>query len=320
LEYRILGSTGVEVSTVGIGCWQMASDGSWGKDTNDQQSIETIHKAQDLGVNLLDTSASYGNGHSEQVIGQALNGRRSNFVVASKVKPDVEENDGEGARKQIIEICEGSLNRLKTDYIDIYQLHKDPSDLQMPFVMDAMNLLQQQGKIRFIGSSTNNIQILQKLLKYGDISVAQIGYNLINRGGESTLKFAKTNNIGTLIRMPLASGALTGKYFNVDLNFTPGDVRETRFTSEKSVAGLKRLSDLLFLTKNKKRTMIQAALKFVLDTEGVCSVIPGAKNITQLQENAGSVNVESLSMEERQLAMEIAGEVGSFSNLGVIQS
>ena len=320
LEYRILGKTGLNVSSVGIGCWQMASDGSWGSDTNDKQSIETIHKAQEIGVNLLDTAASYGNGHSEEVIGKAIQGRRSNFIIASKVKPEVEEYDIEGARRQIIEICEASLNRLQTDYIDVYQLHRDPTPNQTPVFMEALNFLKQQGKIRFIGSSTNNVPVLQSLMKHGDLSVVQIGYNLINRGGEATLKFAKNNDIGTLIRMPLASGALTGKYFNIKPNLQSNDLRKSRFTSEKAESGLKRLSDLLFLTKGDKRTMIQAALKFVLDTDGVCSVIPGAKNVKQLEENANTVNVASLSTEERALAMEIAGEVGSFSSLGVIQS
>ena len=297
----------------------MASDGSWGKDTNDKQSIATIHKAQEIGVNLLDTSASYGNGHSEKVIGRALDGRRSHFIIASKVKPEVEESDLDGAKKKIIEICNSSLKRLKTDYIDVYQLHKDPSFKQMPIVMDTMKELQKQGKIRFIGSSTNNVQVIQQLLNLGDLSVIQVGYNLINRGGESTLKFAKTHNIGTLIRMPLASGALTGKYFNIHPIFEEGDVRKSRFTNERSIAGLKRLSDLLFLTENGNRTMIQAALKFVLDTPGVNSVIPGAKSIEQLLENAGACQVQSLSKNERQLAIDIAGEVASFSALGVIQ-
>ena len=297
----------------------MASDGSWGKDTNDKQSIATIHKAQEIGVNLLDTSASYGNGHSEQVIGRALDGRRSHFIIASKVKPEVEESDLDGAKKKIIEICDSSLTRLKTDYIDVYQLHRDPSPKQMPVVMDTMQQLKKQGKIRFIGSSTNNTQVIRELLKFGDLSVIQVGYNLINRGGESTLTFAKDHNIGTLIRMPLASGALTGKYFNIHPRLEKEDVRKSKFTSEKSLAGLKRLSELLFLTEDGTRTMIQAALKFVLDTSGVTSVIPGSKNIDQLLENAGASEVPSLSVEERENAMDIAGEVGSFSSLGVIQ-
>ena len=320
MEYRILGKTGLKVSCVGIGCWQMASDGSWGNDTNDEQSIATIHKAQEIGVNLLDTSASYGNGHSEEVIGKAVQDRRSHFIIASKVKPEVEESDLDGAKKKIIEICDNSLTRLKTDYIDVYQLHRDPSPKQMPVVMDTMQQLKKQGKIRFIGSSTNNTQVIRQLLNLGDLSVIQIGYNLINRGGESTLKFAKDHNIGTLIRMPLASGALTGKYFNIYPRLQKEDVRKSKFTSEKSLAGLKRLSDLLFLTEDGRRTMIQAALKFVLDTSGVTSVIPGSKNIDQLLENAGASEVPSLSMEEREIAMDIAGEVGSFSALGVIQT
>ena len=320
MEYRVLGKTGLRVSAVGLGCWQMAADGSWGTSTTDEESIATIHRAEELGVNLLDTSASYGGGHSEEVIGQALVGRRSNFIVASKVQPVTDDSDTERARRKIIDICEGSLRRLQTDYIDIYQLHRDPPESTMPIVMDAFSELKRQGKIRWIGSSTNDTRVIRRLLALGDLAVVQVGYNLINRGGESTLALAKAEDLGTLIRMPLASGALTGKYFNVEPQLDDGDARSSRFTGGRSFAAFRRLSDLLFLTQDGRRTMIQAALRFVLDTEGVTSVIPGAKGRQQLEENVGAANVPLLSAEERSTAMAIAGEVGSMSALGLIQS
>ena len=320
MEYRVLGKTGLRVSAVGLGCWQMAADGNWGTSTTDEESIATIHRAEELGVNLLDTSASYGGGHSEEVIGRALVGRRSNFIVASKVQPVTDDPDTERARRKIIDICEGSLRRLQTDYIDIYQLHRDPPESTMPIVMDTLADLKGQGKIRWIGSSTNDSRVIRQLLALGDLAVVQIGYNLINRGGESTLALAKAEDLGTLIRMPLASGALTGKYFNVTPQLDDGDARSSRFTGGRSFAAFRRLSDLLFLTQGGRRTMIQAALRFVLDTEGVTSVIPGAKDRQQLEENVGAANVPPLSAEERSTAIAIAGEVGSMSALGVIQS
>jgi len=319
MEYRVLGKTGLRVSAVGIGCWQMADDGSWGTDITDEESIATIHHAETLGINLLDTSASYGAGHSEKVIGRALRGRRDKFIVATKVKPVTDDPDEDKSRQQIVQICESSLKRLQTDYIDVLQLHRDPLESTMPAVVDTLAGLKSQGKIRWFGISTNNTQVVRQLLALGDLAVVQVGYHLINRGGESTLALAKAENLGTLIRLPLAAGALTGKYFNIEPQLTGKDLRMSRFTTERSVISFKRLSELLFLTEGGRRTMVQAALRFVLDTEGVTSVIPGAKNRKQLEENAGTADVPSLSPEERSRAMIIAGEVGSISSLGLIQ-
>ena len=319
MEYRVLGKTGLRVSAVGIGCWQMADDGSWGTGITDEESIATIHHAETLGTNLLDTSASYGAGHSEEVIGRALRGRRHKFIVATKVKPVTDNPDEDKSRQQIIQICEDSLKRLQTDYIDILQLHRDPLENTIPAVVDTLAGLKRQGKIRWFGISTNNTQVIRRLLALGDLAVVQVGFNLINRGGESTLALAKAEDLGTLIRMPLASGALTGRYFNIEPQLTGEDLRMSRFMTERSVISFKRLSELLFLTEGGRRTMVQAALRFVLDTEGVTSVIPGAKNRKQLEENAGTADVPSLSPEERSRAMMIAGEVGSISSLGLIQ-
>ena len=132
----------------------------------------------------------------------------------------------------------------------------------------------------------------------------------MNRSGEEALHLAKEENLGTLIRVPLASGALSGRYFNTVPQLDPNDLRQGRFTSEKAVAAFKKLSELLFLTQDGRRTMVQAALRFILDTDGVTSVIPGAKNRQQLQDNAGAMNVSPLTAEERSRAITIADEAG----------
>lgn len=323
MEYRILGKTGLKVSAVGLGCWQMAGTAGGGKGwtgTSDKESIAVIHHADEIGVNLLDTSASYGGGHSEEVMGKALIGRRHKFIIATKARPVTDDPDEEKARRRIIEICEGSLKRLQTDYIDVLQLHAIPHEDTMPAVMDTLESLVKQGKVRWCGISTNDTWVIRKLLSLGNLAVIQVGYNMINRGGETALKLAIEEDLGTLIRVPLASGALSGKYFNVTPKLADADLRQSRFTTERAISALRRLSELLFLTEGGKRTMVQAALRFVLDTEGVTSVIPGAKNRAQLDENAGAMDVPPLTPEERARAAAIAGEVGSMSGFGVIQS
>jgi aryl-alcohol dehydrogenase-like predicted oxidoreductase len=288
--------------------------------TSDEESIATIHHAEDLGVNLLDTAPTYGGGHSEEVIGKALVGRRDRFVVATKVKPIDDDLDEQRAWGQVTEVCESSLKRLQTDYIDLLQLHLTPPEEIMPAVVENLASLKKAGKIRWFGISSNNSRVVRKLLSLGELAVLQVGYNMINRGGESTLALAAEENLGALIRVPLASGALSGKYFGVVPQVDAGDLRESRLTSAKSIEALKRLEDLRFLTEGGKRTMTQAALRFVIDTHGATSVIPGAKSRKQLEENAGAADVPPLTNDERARAAAIAGEVGSFSGLGVIQS
>lgn len=315
MEYRVLGKTGLKVSTVGVGCWQMGglagADSGW-TGTTDEESIATIHQAKEIGINLLDTAEGYGRGHSEEVIGRAVKGIRDAFVIASKVRPITDEANEDKARQRILEACEGSLKRLQTDWIDVYQLHAVPHEATMPVVMATLAELKTQGKIRWFGISINDTDAIQKLLTLGDLATVQVGYNLLSRSGEAALKLAKEENLGALIRVPLASGALSGKYFNTRPSLDEKDRRQERFTSDKAVRSFERLSALQFLTTGGRRTMVQAALRFILDTDGVTSVIPGAKNRAQLADNAGAMDVPPLSVAERARAIEIADSVEGF--------
>lgn len=313
MNYRVLGKTGIKVSSVGVGCWQMGglAGGSGWTGTTDEESIATVHHAETLGVNLLDTAESYGQGHSEEVIGKALKGQRDRFVVATKVRPLTDEPDEGKARQRLVEACEGSLRRLQTDHIDLYQLHAIPHEKTMPAVMETLARLKSEGKIRWFGISTNDTAAIRKLLALGDLATLQVGYNLLSRSGEEALRLAREENLGTLIRVPLASGALSGRYFSTVPQLDPKDRRLERFTSQQSMAAFKKLAELSFLTEGGRRTMVQAALRFILDTEGVTAVIPGAKNRKQLEENAGAADVPPLSAEERARAMAIADEAGT---------
>ena len=313
MEYRVLGKTGLRVSAVGLGCWQMGGvvgETGW-TGTTDEESIATIHRAEELGVNLLDTARTYGGGHSEEVIGKAVKHRRDRFVIATKVRPRTDDPDEGRARKWIVEACEESLRRLQTDYIDVYQLHAPPHEDTASAVMDTLELLKEEGKIRWFGISTNDAEAIRHMLALGDLATVQVGYNLLNRGGEEALNLARAEDLGTLIRVPLASGALSGKYFNTEPQLGPQDLRGERFASEKAVAAFKKLPQLLFLTDGGKRTMVQAALRFILDTEGVTSVIPGAKNRGHLEGNVGTIDVPHLTEDERARAIAIADEVGT---------
>lgn len=322
MNYRTLGQTGLKVSEVGLGAYPIAgkqqrADGGtevW-SGTSDGESIALIHRCEELGVNLLDSAEGYGAGHSEDLVGQALKGRRDKWIIATKVQPNrglnKSEPDENLARQRVIEACENSLQRMQTDYIDVYQLHAIPHEWSMPVVMETLEKLRLEGKIRWYGASTNNREAIDKLRALGPIHVLQVGYNMLERSADELLRWAKEENIGTLIRVPLAKGQLTGKYFGQNAEPMPeNDLRYERFQRPEVQDGLKKLPELLFL-QNEKRTMAQAALRFVLDHSGVSCVIAGAKNRQQVEDNTATSAQPSLTQEELDRALPIADTVGT---------
>ena len=320
MKYRRFGQTGLKVSEIGIGAFPIAgvqqqADGTrtgW-TGTDEQQSIALIHRAEELGVNLIDSAESYGAGHSEEIVGRALQGRRDKWIIATKVSPNngLDANDPDlptQAKRRIVEAVEGSLKRLDTDYIDIYQLHAIPLERAMPAIMEALAQLRDEGKIRWYGVSTNDREAIDKLRGLGEIHLLQIGYNLLERDADDLLHFAKQERIGTLIRVPLAKGMLTGKYFQSS-EIPKEDVRYERFNQQGSIDAFKKLPALGFLAENTGRTMVQAALRFTLDHFGTSCVIAGAKTMQQIEQNVAAVNVPSLTESELQRAFAVADTI-----------
>ena len=322
MNYRPFGNTGLEVSEIGLGAYPMSGmqkreDGSmfgW-SGTSDAESIAMIHRAEELGVNLIDSAERYGKGHSEILTGTALRNRRDKWIVATKVAPNigVEQDvpDEAAARKLIREACEGSLKRLGMETIDLYQLHSVPYEWAMPAVMAELAKLKEEGKVAFYGISTNNQEAIEKLRAFGPIDVLQIGYNLLERSADALLHWAKQERIGTLIRVPLAKGMLTGKYFGENAEKLPeGDLRQERFLQPEIQGGFKKLPELAFLA-NEQRSMVQAALRFVLDHPGVSCAIAGAKNPDQVDQNVKASEIPPLSDEELDIALPIADSIGA---------
>jgi aryl-alcohol dehydrogenase-like predicted oxidoreductase len=320
MKTRTLGMTGLQVSEIGLGAFPISGmskqpDGSeygW-TGTDDQESIALIHRAEELGINLIDTAEGYGNGHSEILTGKALQGRRERWVVATKVNPNhaIDENskDENAVRQRIIAACEGSLQRMQIEAIDLYQLHAIPYEWAMPVVMETLAQLKTEGKIRWYGISTNNRAAIDKLLGLGPIHVLQIGYNLLERSAEPLLAWAKDQEIGTLIRVPLAKGMLSGKYSGEGAaSLARSDLRYERFNRPETVDGLRKVPQLSFLA-TPQRSMVQAALRFVLDNAGVTCVIAGAKNRRQIDENAAASALPPLTQDELARALPIADTI-----------
>ena len=324
MEYRVLGKTGLKVSIVGIGGWPLGGliGGPVGDPRNpvvdegwtgavDEESIKMIHRAEELGVNLIDTAEIYGDGHSESIIGLAVKGRRDRWVISTKVRgfytdvPDVDHT-----RRRIRDACEGALRRLQSDYIDVFLLHNRPHEETLPVAMETMAQLKSEGKIRWSGISYTaggDNDSIRKLMEMGEVAAMVVGYNMMARS-DDRIRFAKEENIGTMIASPLNSGILSGRWFDDLSTLDPTDRCYERLASPKGQEFRRKLSELRFLTESGERTMTQAALRFILDVEGVTSLIPGALRPSEIEENAGAADVLPLTDDERARAISIADE------------
>jgi len=314
MRYRLLGASGTRVSEIGIGAFPLSgytedADGrrtGW-SGSSDAQAVALIHRAEELGINLIDSAESYGNGHSEEVVGRALRGRRDRWLIATKVTTNQGLSAGmadleAAVRRRIHDAAEASLRRLGSDYIDVYQLHALPLAGAEAAVMQALMELKQRGLVRLIGVSSNDVAAIRGLAALGDVDVLQVGYNLIERQGAATLDYARGAGMGTLIRVPLAKGMLSGKYFS-NWELPADDVRHERFSRADAEHAFRRLPELAFLAAG--RTMPQAALRFTLDHAGTSCVIAGAKTVAQIEENAAAADVPALSGAELQRAFPI---------------
>jgi myo-inositol catabolism protein IolS len=291
MQYRTLGKAGWRVSAVGMGCWGIG--GQWGP-TSEETARATLLEALDRGINLFDTADIYGAlpGISEAIIGRTFQGRRDQVLIATKVG-----NYGSSVEAPIpftswlhVKLCcEASLFRLKTDYIDLLQCHRGhagPGEIDV--FVEGFSRLQEAGLIRAWGVSTDRLDVLQGFDSSGACATCQFDYNLLTRRAElGLLPYCEQNGIGTLVRRPLASGALSAK-------FTPETTFEDAVRSgwnqgegrREFLRTLDLVSELRFLAAD--RPMSHAALQFVLAHPAVSCVVPGARRPEQIIENAAA--------------------------------
>lgn len=304
MEYRYFGRTGVMVSKLCLGCM------NFGGPTPEDESIEMIDYALDQGINFLDTANVYSRGKSEEVVGKALkrNGQRDKIVLATKVHGRMDDNNilaAGNSRRHIIEQCEASLQRLQTDYIDLYQIHRPRSDTPIDETLRALDDLIRSGKVRYIGTSTfPSWRVMESLwiakeLDLNRFVAEQPPYHLLDRSIErELLPIAQTYGIAIIPWSPLARGFLTGKYRRgADI---PGDTRFAR-DSEAPPAFQERakqhFSDMAYavldvvhdIAKAKGCTPSQIALVWCADQPGVTSPIIGPRTMSHLEDNLGAM-------------------------------
>ena len=309
LNQRVLGKSGIPVTEIGIGLWAMGGD-EWGP-VEDQNSLDTIEAALESGITFFDTADVYGLGHSEELLGRAMRGRREEFIVASKigwVDFNREENHSVyTSTEKLIAGVESNLRRLETDYIDIMQCHIDFQEANMEYFLEGFQKLQEQGKIKAYGVSTSDFDYLQAFNADGGTATLQIDYSILNRTAEKEIfPYCQENGIGVIVRGPLAMGILTGK-FDADASFPEGDFRQSWTENEAEYQTF--LADLEKVEKLKKladgKSLAQLALQFTLAHPAVTSVIPGAKTVRQLEENVEAGLLPPLTEEELALIDEI---------------
>lgn len=317
MQTRRLGRSGLEVSAVGLGCWaiggpfEVRSEGyvgptGWGQ-VDDDESIRAIHTALDLGINLFDTASNYGGGHSEEVLGRALEGRRDGVVLATKFGSVVDREQkafvGSNADPAYIrESCDASLRRLRTDVIDLFQFHWGDFDpLGAPEVIDVLEELVAAGKIRWYGWSTDHPDRAAAFAGAPHMTAVQFEVNVL-RDAPEMIELCEAHDWAGLIKRPLSSGLLSGKY-DANSKFPEDDGRRSWDLAAPGAAGLlaavERLRPLLMVGG---RTMAEGAIAWVLARSDRLVPIPGFKTAEQVRVNAAVLETGPLSGAEANAA------------------
>jgi len=289
-EALIIPGTQLRVSRVALGTWPM---GGWmwgGADA--RESVATIGSALDRGINLIDTAPVYGFGVSEEIVGKALghSGLRSRALIATKV--GLEWRDGKvyrnATRRRIVQEIDDSLRRLRTDYIDIYQVHWPDPLTPVEETADAMRALHEQGKIRAIGVSNFSVEQMQRFRSVAPLHVLQAPYNLFERSIEpEILLYCRRNNIATLGYGALCRGLLSGR-MRIDTKFEGDDLRriDPKFQPPRFAQYLAAVQQLDQLAREFQRRVIHLAVRWMLD-QGISVALWGARRPDQLAEAQG---------------------------------
>lgn len=299
MNYRSLGDTGLQVSEIGFGAWGIGGGEAapaYGT-TDDRRSIHALQRAFELGINFFDTADFYGDGHSETLISQALGDHREEIVIASKVGLV----DANGAQNfspgYIRSSAEGSLRRLQTDYIDLYQLHGPPIHLleEEDSIISTLHDLKDSGKVREIGISVASPEDgLAAVTRFGFRAI-QVNFNLVDQRALEIglLDLCRQKGSGVIGRTPLCYGFLSGAYSAAD-KFQPNDHRSGR--SPEQINKWTNANSLFapVLSQESKQTQAQLALRFCLSYEAVSTVIPGMLSRCEVEENGLSSDLGPL--------------------------
>lgn len=312
---RRLGKSELEVSALGMGCWAIGGPWTWhqpGEDPfpagwgviDDQESMRAIQAALNMGINFFDTAANYGAGHSERILGKALGNQRDQVTIATKFGHVINESekvvykDDEQVLDNLRQDCENSLRRLNTDYIDIYQFHEPSYDPERaPQVMEVLEQLVAEGKIRYYGWSTDIVDRARIFANGEHCTAIQFALN-INHDNPGMRALCREFDLGGINKSPLNKGILTGK-FNANSTFPADDIRhQLNFQDGVPAERLKQLDALRDVLTSQGHTLAQAALAYILALDDRMVPIPGFKSVQQVKENAGVLQLGPLNEDQ----------------------
>ena len=308
MNYRKLGKTGFEISEISLGTWQVG--GKWGDDFNHKTADEILNTAVDSGINFIDTADVYGNGESEKAVGRFVKSRSEKIYVATKCGRQLNPHNNEAYQPAVLrKFVENSLKNMGLETLDLIQLHCPPTEVYYrPEIFELFDRLKDEGKILNLGISVEKVEEALKGIEYDNVTSVQIIFNVFRqRPAELFFKQTQKKNVGVIVRVPLASGLLTGK-FSSNSTFTEGDHRNFNRNGEQFdkgetfsgidyETGLAAVEELKALFP-KNTNLAPMALRWILQHEAVSTIIPGASKPEQVSANVDALNFPNLVDEE----------------------
>jgi aryl-alcohol dehydrogenase-like predicted oxidoreductase len=309
MQYRTLGKTGFKVSGISLGTWQVG--GRWGEPFNEQTAERTVGRAIDQDIIFFDTADVYSDGLSERAVAGVVQAHKDQGLhIATKCGRKISPHVSEGYTPEVLQsFVEASLENMQTDCIDLIQLHCPPTEVYYrPEIFELFDKLKTQGKIRFLGVSVEKVEEALKAIEYPNVTTVQIIFNMFrHRPAELFFKEARKRNVGIIVRVPLASGLLSGK-ITAQTSFGKEDHRQFNrngeafdkgetFSGVDFDTGLKAVDKLKALFP-KDYTLAQWALRWVLMFPEVSCVIPGASRPEQMEQNVKAADLPPLTAEQ----------------------
>ncbi|HEX2025935.1 MAG TPA: aldo/keto reductase [Actinomycetota bacterium] len=291
MRTKRLGSAGPELSVVGYGAWEAGGD-TWGPNESEDAVVEAILAGLDAGINWVDTAEVYGHGTSERIVARALEGRRDQVIVATKVAP---RPSGTGFRApEVRRACEGSLERLGVEHIDLYQLHWPDDGVPVEETWGAMAELVDEGLVRWIGVSNFDREQIERCEAIRHVDSLQPQFSMLRPEQRDLIAWCGENGTGVVAYSPLGLGLLTGA-ITADTEFDPSDWRSERprlFAPGKIERSLAVVDAMRPIAERLGTSIAQLALAWVIHQPGVTSAIAGSRNPRHVRDNAGAGDVE----------------------------
>ena len=307
MKYRSLGHTGIEISEIGVGAWQLGgplkldgkTDGH--PELGHDYCINLIHECGDLGINFIDTAEQYGNGESERRVGKAIQGRRDQWIVGTKFGYQVGpggERLVDASPKRVPVSLEGSLRRLRTDHIDLYVYHSAPKAEEVEEVAGILAEAKRKGQVRAVGISTGSATHLPLLHSLGCLDVVQFPHSILDPQTEIR-SFLSEHGIGGVVRGAFAGGRLSGRYFHSAPRFSTDDIRSIRASNPAAAATEYARYAVFEELLSPERGMIQLALRYLLDEPTTQTIIPGGKSLENYRNAVAATEIPPLTAAER---------------------